>query len=133
MNLGGAAKRMRRQTHHISRQRKVNHALTHSNALIVGAITKPTPTSAHSGGINLTENGTKRNTLRSVTTGSNRFALWRAASRKYDFEKPQNPFAKHLQELSHSQHYPQDSVTLRHNSHPRTTLVCHLPSSQHCE
>ena len=133
VNLGGAAKQTRRQTHLVSRQRKVNYALTCSNALIVGAITKPTPTSAHSGGINSTENGTKRNTLRSVTIGSNRLALWRVASRKYDFEKPQNPFAKRLQELSHSQYYPQDSVTLQHNSHPKTALVCHPPSPQHCE
>ena len=133
MNLGGAAKRTRRQTHLISRQRKANHALTRSNALIVGAITKLTPTSAHFRGINSIENGTKRNMPRSMTTGSNQFALWRVASRKCDFEKPQNPFAKHLQELSHSQHYPRDSVTLWHNSHPRTALVCYLPSPQYCE
>ena len=133
MNSGGAAKQMRRQTHLISRQRMANHALTCSNALIVRAITKPTPTSAHSGGINSIENSTKRNMPRSVTTGSNQFALWRVVSRKCDFEKPQNPFAKHLQEPSHSQHYPRDSVILRHNSHPRTALVCYLPSPQYCE
>jgi len=97
---------MRRQTHLVLRQRKMNHAPTRSNALIVGAITKLTPTSAHSEGTNSTENGTKRNTLRSMTTGLNQFALWRVASRKYNFEKSQNSFAKHLQELSHSQHYP---------------------------
>jgi len=79
---------MRRQTHLVLRQRKVNHAPTHSNALIVGANTKPTPTSTYSGGINSTENGTKRNTPRSMTTGSIRFAFWKVASRKYDFEKP---------------------------------------------
>jgi len=111
MNLGGAAKPMRRQTHLASRQRKANHAPTHSNALIVGAITKPTPTSAHSGGIDSTENGTKRNMLRFMTIRSNQFALLRVASRKYDFEKLQNPFTKHSQEPSHRQHYPQDSVT----------------------
>jgi len=106
----------------------MNHAPTHSNALIVGVITKPTPTSAHSGGINSIKNGTKRNTPRSMTTESNRFALWKVASRKYDFEKPQNPFAKCLQEPSHSQYYPQDSITFRHNSYPRTALVRHLQS-----
>ena len=133
VNSGNAAKQTRRQTHLVSRQRKANHAPTYSNALIVGANTKPTPTSAHSGGINSIENGTKRNTLRSMTTESIQFALWRVASRKYDFEKPQNPFAKRLQEPSHSQHYPQDSVTFRHNSYPRTALVRHLQSPQHCE
>ena len=71
VNLGGAAKWTRRQTHLISRQRKANYAPTHSNTLIVRVITKPTPTSTHSRDINSTENGTKRNTPRSVTTGSN--------------------------------------------------------------
>jgi len=88
MNSGGAAKQMRRQTLHISRLRRAIHTLTHSNALIVGAITKPTPTYAHSGGIDSTENGTKRNMLRSVKTESNQFALWKVTSSKYDFEKP---------------------------------------------
>ena len=132
-NLGSATKWTRRQTHLVLRQRKANHASTHSNALIVRAITKPTPTSTHSGDIDSTENGTKRNTLRSMTTGSNWFALLRVVSRKYDFEKPQNPFTKCLQEPSHSQHYPQDSVIFWYNSHPRTTLVCHMQSSQHHE
>jgi len=69
VNSDGAAKQTRRQTHLVSRQRKMNHASTHSNALIVGANTKPTPTSAHSRGIDSIENGTKRNTLKSMTTG----------------------------------------------------------------
>jgi len=78
---------MRRQTLCVSRLRRAIHALTRSNALIVGEITKPTPTYAHSGGIDSTENGTKRNMPKSMKTGSNRFALWKATSSKYDFEK----------------------------------------------
>jgi len=70
-NLGGAAKQMRRRTPLISRLRKVTHALMHSNALIAGAITKLTPTSAYSGNIDSTGSGTKRNTPRSMKTGSN--------------------------------------------------------------
>ena len=96
MNSGGTAKQMRRQTLYGLRLRKVIHTLTCPNALIVGAITKLTPTNAHSGGINSTENGTKRNTPRSVKTRSNRFALWRVTSSKYDFEKPQYSFAECL-------------------------------------
>ena len=130
---GGAAKWMKRQILLVSRQRKVNHAPIRSNALIVRAIIKPTPTSVHSGGINSTENGTKRNMPKSVKTGSHWFVLWRVASRKYDFEKPQNPFAKCSQEPSHSQYYPWDSFTFQHNSYPRTALVCHLQNPQHCE
>ena len=87
VNSGGAVKQTRRQILHVLRLRRVIHALTRSNALIVGEITKPTPTYTYSGGINSTENGTKRNTPRSVKTGSNRFALWKATSSKYDFEK----------------------------------------------
>ena len=132
-NLSVTAKRTRRQTLCVSRLRKVIHAFTRSNALIVGAITKPTPTYAHSGGIDSTENDTKRNTTRSVKIGSNWLALWRATSSKYNFEKPQYPFTKCLQEPPHSQYYSWDSVTLWHYSHPRTALVCHLPSSKHCE
>jgi len=71
MNSGGAAKQTRRQTLHILRLRRAIHALTRSNALIVGVITKLTPTNAHSGGINSTESGTKRNMLKSMKTGLN--------------------------------------------------------------
>ena len=84
----GAAKWTKRQTLHILRLKRAIHALTHSNTLIVRAITKPTPTYAHSEGIYLTENGTKRNTPRSVKIESNWFALWKVTSSKYDFEKP---------------------------------------------
>jgi len=74
----------------------VNPAPTCSNALTVRGTTKPIPTNAHSGSTDSTRNGTRRNTPKSVTTGSNRFALQKVTSRKYDFEKPQNPFSKHL-------------------------------------
>ena len=83
-NLGGVAKWTKRQTPLISRQRKMTHVLIHSSVLIAGAITKLTPTSAHSGDIDSTGSGTKINMLRSMKTGSNRFALWRATSSKYD-------------------------------------------------
>ena len=131
-NLGGTAKRMRRWTLHVSRLRRATHVLIHSDALIVGAITKPTLTSAHSRGIDSTENSTKRSVLRSMKTGSNRFALWRATSSKYDFEKPQYSFTKCSQEPSYCQYYPQDSITLWHYSYPRTTLCCdnHLSQGQ---
>ena len=74
-NLDGAAKQTKRQTPLILRLRKVTHVLIHSSVLIAGAITKLTPTSAHSGNTNSTESGNKRNTLRSMKTGSNQFAL----------------------------------------------------------
>jgi len=69
-NLGGAAKQTRRQTHLVLKPKKVIFAHTHSNVPIAEAITKPTLSSAHSGNTGSTESGNKRNTSRSVKTGS---------------------------------------------------------------
>jgi len=66
----------------------VNCAPTHSIVLTVEEIIKLILTNAYSGGITSIENGTRRNTLKSMTTGSNQFALWKATSRKCDFEEP---------------------------------------------
>ena len=74
----------------------MNSALTRLNTLTVRGTTKPIPTNTHSGDTISTGNGTRRNTLKSVTTGSNQFALRKATNRKYDFEKPQNSFSKCL-------------------------------------
>ena len=125
VNLGDVARLMRRWTLLASRQRKANHAHTLSNALIAGRTTKLTPTNVHSGDTNSTENGNKRNMLRSMKTESSQFALQRAANRKYNSEKPQDFFTKCSQEPFHRQHYSQDPVTLWYSSYPRTPLVCH--------
>jgi len=109
----------------------VNPALTHSNALTVRGTTKLIPTNVHSGDTISTGNSTRRNTLKSVITGSNQFALRKATSRKYDFEKPQNSFSKRLKKPSYRQYHPQDTVTFRHNPNSRTALVCYLQSSQY--
>jgi len=50
--------------------------------------------------------------LKSVTIGSNQFALWKATRRKYDFEEPQNPFSKRPEKPSYRQHHPCDTVTI---------------------
>ena len=83
-NLGSAAKRMKRRIPLVSRQRKATYVLIHSSVLIAGAITKLTPTSAHSEDIDSIESSTKRNMLKSVKTESNWFTLWRTTSSKYD-------------------------------------------------
>ena len=75
MNLDGIARLTRRRTLLTLRQRKANYAHTLSSALIIRGTTKPTPTNAPSGDTNSTENGNKRNMLRSVKTGSSQFAL----------------------------------------------------------
>jgi len=66
----------------------VNCAPTHSNVPTVGGIIKLILTNAYSGGIASTENSTRQNTLKSMTTGSNQFAFRKVTSRKYDFEEP---------------------------------------------
>ena len=126
--LDGATKRMRRQTHLISRPKKVILVYTHSNVPIAEATTKPTPSSAHSGNTGSTESGNKRNTSRSVKTGSIQFDPWKETSNKHDSEQAQHHFSKCLQESSHHQHHPRDTLTLRHHSHTRTTMVDHTPS-----
>ena len=121
-NSGGTAKQTKNYIHLVSKQRRVNHAPTCSNVPTVGEIIKPILTNAHSGGIASTENGTRWNTLKYMTTGSNQFALQKASSRKYDFEESQNPFSKHSEKPSYHQYHPQDTVILWHNLNPRTTI-----------
>jgi len=94
------------------KQRRGNRAPIHSNVPTVGGIIKLILTNAHSGGIASTENSTRQNMLKSVTIGSNQFALWKATRRKYDFEEPQNPFSKHPEKPSYRQHHPCDTVTI---------------------
>ena len=101
VNSDGVTRLMRKQTLLVSRQRKVNHTYTLSSTLIVGGTTKSTPTNSLSGDTDSTENGNKRNMLRSVKTRSSRFTLQRAVNRKYDSEKPQDFFTKHSQNPSH--------------------------------
>ena len=67
---------------------------------------------AHSGGTALTENGTRQNTLKSMTTGLNQFTLRKVTSRKYDFKEPQNPLSECSEKPSYHQYHPRDIVTL---------------------
>jgi len=83
-----------------------------SNAPTVGKTTKPIRINTHSGGTASTENGTLRNTLKSVTTDSNQSTPWRAINKKYDFKESQSPFPKYAEKPSHCQHHPRDSDTL---------------------
>ena len=73
----------------------------YSNAPTAGKTTKLIRTNAHSGGTASTENGIRRNMLKSMTTESIQFALQRVTNRKYNFEEPQNPFPKCLEKPSH--------------------------------
>ena len=95
-NSGGIAKQMKKQTPLNLKQRKENHAHTCSSVQTVRETTKLTQISIHSGGIGSTENGNKRNILRSMKTGSSQFALWGVVNFNNDFAKPQNIFTKCL-------------------------------------
>jgi len=79
MNLGGAVRLMRRQIHCASKQRRANTALTPSSTPIVGVTIKQIPTNVPSKDTTSIENGSRRSISRSVKTGSNLFALWKAA------------------------------------------------------
>ena len=89
---------MKKQTPLDLKQRKENHAHTCSSVQTVGETTKPTQISVHSGGIDSTENGSRRNTPRSMKTGSSQFALWGVV-------KFNNDFAKCLKKFTHHQHH----------------------------
>jgi len=70
-NLDGAVKQAKNQILYDSKQRKGNHAHTHSNARIAGATTKPTQICVCSGGIDSIRSGSRRSMPRSMKTGSN--------------------------------------------------------------
>jgi len=73
VNLAGAARPMKRLTHHTLKPRKANHAHTSSNVPTVEANIRQTLLYVCSGRTDSIENGTRRNTLRSVKTGSTLF------------------------------------------------------------
>ena len=75
INLDDVARWTKKQIPIDLKQRKGNCAHTHSNVRTVREITKPTQINVHSEGINSIENSSRRNTLRSMKTGSNQFAL----------------------------------------------------------
>ena len=131
MNSGGTARQTINWTHCILKQRRANCVSTLSNAPTVRKTTKPIQINTHSGGTASTENGISRNTPKSITTGSNQSALWRATKRKYDFEKPQSPFPKYAEKPSHCQHHPWDLDILWCYPNLRTAMVYHSQSSQH--
>jgi len=88
VNLDSAARRMKKQILLDSKQRKRNHAYICSNVQTVMVTTKLTQIYVHSGGIDSIRSGNRRSMLRSVKTGSSRFALWEAVSLKNDHTKP---------------------------------------------
>jgi len=129
-NSVSVAKPTPRSTHWGWKPRKASCVLIHSSVWTVVATTKPTPTCVHSGGTDLTGSGTKRDTLRSMSTDPNLFILKWTAPLPYNYQKPQVFFAKHSKEFSHHQYYPRIIDPLWHHINPRTPLVWNTKDSQ---
>ena len=129
-NLVGVVKPTPRSTHWGWKPRKASHVLIRSSVWTAMVTTKPTPTCVRSGGTDLTGSGTKRDTLRSVSTDPNLFILKWTAPLPYDYQKPQDFFTKRLKEFSHCQYYPWIVNPLRHHINPRTPLVWNTKDSQ---
>ena len=87
VNLDGITRQIKKQTPLDSKQRKGNYAHTHSNVQTVREIIKLTQINVHSGDIDSTGNGSRKNMLRSMKIGSNQFALWGVVNVKNDFIK----------------------------------------------
>ena len=130
-NSVGVARQMPRSTRQDWKPRRVNHAPTHSNVLTAGATTKPTPTSVYFGDTNSMGNSTRKSTPRSMKTDQNQFILKWTALLPNDYQKPQKPLSKRLQELSHRQYNPQNTSLFWHHPNPRTTLVWNLKDSEY--
>ena len=103
--------------------RKVNHALTHSNAWTAVEIIKPTPMYALSGAIVSTGSGRWRSILRSVRTGQNLSVLKEMLQINNEFEISQNSITKCLQKCSHCPNSPWESERLWHHLIPRTPII----------
>ena len=130
-NSVSVTRQIPRSTYQDWKPRRVNHAPTHSNVLTAGVTTKPTLTSVCFGDTDSIENGTRKSMLRFVKTDQNQFVLKWTALLSNDYQKPQKPFSKCLQELSHCQYNPQNTSPFRHHSNPRTTLVWNPKDSEY--
>jgi len=84
----------------------VNHAYIHLSVPTVRVITKQIQISVFSGGIDLIGNSIRRNTSRSMKTGSNQFALWGIRTFVNNSGQFKGFFPEHSKELTHCQYYP---------------------------
>jgi len=122
-NLASAARWTPRLTRQDWKQKKRNHAFTHSSARIAEETTKRTPINVHFGDIGSIGNGIRGSMLRSVKTDPNRFVLKEIVEPNNNCEKPQNFFAKRSQKLPHCQYPPRDFKLFRYHPNLRTSLV----------
>jgi len=97
MNLAGAVRPMKRLTYHTLKPRKTNYAHTLSSVPIVEANIRQTLQHVYSGRTASIESSTRRNTLRSMKTGSTQFVQLRTGKLNNDFQQPKDLFPECLQ------------------------------------
>ena len=93
-NLVGVARPMTKSTHQDSKLKRVNLALTHSNAQIVVETILPTPINACFGIIGSTGSGIRKNILRSMKIGLNQSVLKQTKPHANDCRRSQDFFTK---------------------------------------
>jgi len=107
-NLDGAARLMTRSIHQDWKLKKRNPAPTCSSARTAMETTLPTPINACFGATASTGSGTRENMLRSMRIDLNQLVLKQLTLLINDCGKSQDLFTKRSQELSLSQHPPQN-------------------------
>ena len=108
MNLAGATRPTKRLTHHTLKPRKANCAHILSSIPIVEVNIRWTLQHVHSGRTASMKNGTRRNTLRSMKTGSTQFVWLGTGKLNNDLQQPKDLFLERLQKHVNCQHHPQD-------------------------
>ena len=129
VNLVGAAKPTKKQTHCTLKQKKANHVHTHSSVPIVEAITRQTPIYVHFENTGSTVNGTTKSTSRSVKIGQNKFALSGMRSHN-DLWHFKDFFSKCSKKFSDCQHYSRELNIFQYCFHSRISVVDHLYNSE---
>ena len=123
--LPGVVRPTSRLILYASKPNRASLALTPSNVSTIRAIIKQTFIPVHSGAIGLTKSGMQRNIKNSGSPGSSWFSqLWAVVIN--DYQRHQDFLTECVEEQSHHQHNPGDSVWVQHSVYSRTFLVYHL-------
>jgi len=96
-NLAGTARLMKRLTHHALKPRKMNYACTPLSVPIVEVNIRQTLLYVCSGRTASIENGTRKNTLRSMKTGSTQSVWLGMGKLNNDLQQSKDLFPERLQ------------------------------------
>ena len=106
MNLAGITRPTKRLTHYTLKPRKVNCIYTLSSVPIVKVNIRRTLQHVHSGRTASIENGTRRNTLRSMKTGSTQFVWLGMGKLNNDLQQSKDLFPERSQKYVNCQYHP---------------------------